>query len=109
MPKIKRWFPVTHDINSDPEVWELRDRFGDRTGFVWLEMLSIADRNEGIVGPNSGSTRAALASKCRTSRAKVESVFGFARDKGWIELNPNVRVLKYAEYHRTREPNKNPP
>jgi len=108
MPRIKRWFPVSHDINSDPEMWDLRERFGERAGFVWLEMLSIADRNEGITGPNSGSTRAAIAAKCRTSRAKVESVFGYAETLGWIKLDTHVRVLNFSKYHRTWEHQKIP-
>ena len=28
MAEYKRWFPVSHDINSDPEVIALTDRFG---------------------------------------------------------------------------------
>jgi hypothetical protein len=108
MPKIRRYFPVTHDINSDPEMWELRDNLGDRAGFVWLEMLAIADRNEGRVGPNSGSTLVAVSSKCRTTKAKVSSVLDYAQVKGWINLGADILIAKFWEYHRRREPIKNP-
>lgn len=58
MPRIKRWFPVSHDINGDPEVWELTTTFGDWLLPVWLEILSITDRAEGeLIG-----TPVALAS-----------------------------------------------
>src|SRR4051794_5006102 len=49
MPRIKRWFPVSHDINRDPEFCELSRRFGATGIRVWLELLSIADRNDGDV------------------------------------------------------------
>jgi hypothetical protein len=108
MPRIRRYFPVTHDINSDPEVWELRDRLGDRAGFVWLEWLAIADRNEGRVGPNSDSTLIATSSKCRTTKAKVSSVRDYAQVKGWVNLGTDILIAKFWEYHRKREPIKNP-
>jgi len=108
MPKIRRYFPVTHDINSDPEMWELRDTLGDRAGFVWLEWLAIADRNEGRVGPNSDSTLVATSSKCRTTKAKVSSVRDYAQLKGWINLGADILIAKFWEYHRRREPIKNP-
>jgi len=47
MPRIKRWFPVSHDINSDPEVWELTNTFGEWLLPVWLEILSVTDRADG--------------------------------------------------------------
>lgn len=103
MPSIIRWFPVTHEINADPELWELREKFGDRAGFVWLEMLSIADRNQGIVGPSTDQTRNQLASKCRTSRVKVGLVLDWCRVKGWLVFDSNIRVANYSKYHKTRE------
>ena len=38
---------MSHDINSDPEVWELTDTFGDWLLYAWLQILSVADRGEG--------------------------------------------------------------
>jgi hypothetical protein len=94
---------VTHEINADPEIWELREKFGDRAGFVWLECLAIADRNEGVVGPASDQTRNQLASKCRTSRVKVGLVLDWCRVKGWLLFDSDVRVAKFPKYHKTRE------
>ena len=108
MPRIKRWFPVTQDINADPELWELRESYGDRAVLVWLEILSIADRNLGLVGPDSDQTRNQLASKCRTNRAKVGLILGWCRVRGWLASENGLRVVKYAEYHKTREPNRIP-
>lgn len=84
-------------------MWELRESFGDRAGFVWLECLSIADRNQGIVGPASDQTRNQLASKCRTSRTKVGLILGWCRVKGWLVSDSNLRVAKWRKYNKTRE------
>lgn len=108
MPRIIRWFPVTHEINADPELWELREIHGDRAGFIWLECLSIADRNDGVVGPASDQTRNQLASKCRTSRVKVESVLDWCRVKGWLVFGEHVQVANYKKYHRSEERKKLP-
>ena len=102
MPTITRWFPVSHDINGDPEMWELRDLHGHQAGFIWLEILSIADRNKGLVGHDPEQLRNQLASKCRTSRIKAGLVLDWCRVKGWLTSDDGLRVAKFAEYHKTR-------
>ncbi len=106
MPKIRRWFPVSHDINGDEEVWTLTEKFGDRSLRIWLECLSIADRNEGVVGPTWEGTRNVVAARSRSSRTKVGLVLDYCRTMKWLTSDLPVRVVKYSEYHRTREPNK---
>jgi len=108
MPAIIRWFPVTHDINADPEMWELREQFGDRAGFVWLEILSIADRNNGILGPSSSQLHTILAGRCRVYSPKVRAILEWCLARGWLVFDGNLRVAKWLKYHRTREPNKHP-
>jgi hypothetical protein len=108
MPTITRWFRVTHDINGDPEMWELREQFTDRALAIWLECLSIADRNSGIVGPDTDQTRNQLASKCRTSRAKVASVLGWCRVKGWLVSDEHIRIAKWSKYNKTRDVDQTP-
>ena len=103
MPLRKRWFPVTHDINADPQIWELRDLYGDRALLIWLEMLSIADRNDGLIGPDSDQTRNQLASKCRSSRVKVGLVLDWCRSKVWIQSDNGLRIANFLKYHRTPE------
>ena len=107
MPAITRWFKVTHDINADPELWELRELYGDRAALVWLEMLSIADRNRGVVGPESDQTRNQLASKCRSSRVKVGLILDWCRVKGWLVSDQGLRVAKWSKYNKTRDDDKN--
>lgn len=103
MPSANRWFKVSDDINSDPQVWELREKFGDRAGFVWLEILSIANRNEGRLGPDSPQLRSVLASKCRVYSPKVRSILGWLLDKGWLQLDDGFRVAKYMKWYGSRK------
>lgn len=108
MPIITRWFNVSHDINADPEMWELRDKFGDRAGFVWLECLSIADRNGGCLGVNSPQLHAVLASKCRVYSPKVRSILEWCLGKGWLQVRGLLYVTKWAKYNKTRDAKKLP-
>src|SRR3990167_3314024 len=108
MPAITRWFKVSNDINSDPEVWELTDTFGDRALRVWIEMLSIADRNRGVVGPDSDHSRIAIASKSRMSRVKVRLIFDWCLTKVWLVSDNGLRVAKWSKYNKTRDDDKIP-
>lgn len=47
MSRINRYFPVSHDINRDPEVWELTETFGGWLLYAWLEILAVTDPNDG--------------------------------------------------------------
>ena len=76
MPKIKRWFKVNQDINGDPKSWELSDRFGISGLRAWLEILSIADRNEGVLpGPWKDYPRL-LAGRCQS---KIQHMLSICR------------------------------
>lgn len=109
MPRIKRWFPVSHDFNRDSEIRELRQRFGDWLGFAWLELLSIGDRNEGEIrgdldqialrlAPNSLGKY--LGSSQKTARKALE----FMAEKEWISVEKNlIRVRNHAKYHPFEE------
>jgi hypothetical protein len=109
MPKIKRWFPVSHDFLDDPDVYEMRKKFGDRSVFFWLRLLSWGDKNEGEIKgsqaqvarefgrtydpahPNRAATQAALT---------LEWMAG----KRWVEIrSASIYICNYVKYHRTRE------
>lgn len=108
VPRITRWFPVSHDINSDPEVIELTDRFGLTGLKVWLECLSIGDRNEGVLGPDLDTLARSLAIKCNSTRSRVRLVLDLTVTRSWVDCDSTVRLHNYAKYHRTREPNRFP-
>lgn len=114
MPRIKRWFPVSHDILDDPETIELAKTFGDRAVFMWLRMLSWGDRNAGKLGsedqiaktfgrcfdpahPNRAATQAAPALRWMLTHA-------------WVTVRSGViYITKYAKYHRDGETEIIPP
>jgi hypothetical protein len=108
MPRIKRWFPASHDINGDPEVWELTERFGERALRVWLEILSIGDRNEGQVKGQRDFIATCLSSKCRTTKTRVLQILDYAESRLWLVSDPVLRVRNHPKYHRVREPKEVP-
>ena len=109
MPRIRTWHRVAHDFNRDPEVRELRRRYGDWMGYVWLEMLSIADRHDGrIKGETSSISEAIVHTTLKKYEGKasqtIEKAFGFMVEKGWISIEKDhFQVLKYANYRGSRE------
>lgn len=103
MPVIVRWFRVSHDINEDPEVWELTRLCGDRALRVWLELLSIADRNGGALPPMSEAFAGCLAGKCQVSRTTVTKVWDHAHVCLWLASDPVPRVRNHLKFHKTRE------
>ena len=115
MASPKRWFPVSHDLNSDSEVWDLTNQFGDRALRVWLEILSILDRNENEFWL-AGGWLANLSRRVRQTPATVSRVIRQCLANGWLTAGeelangwPTVlRGTNYSKYHRTREPNKTP-
>ena len=107
MPRIKRWFPVSHDINRDSEVWELCKEFGDRALRVWLEILSIGDRNDGnipgwLAEPSPDLGRA-LADASRTTGQTVAKVSRRLMELSWIVPGKPARVANHWKYHRSQE------
>jgi hypothetical protein len=108
MPKIVRWFPVSHDINSDHELWEMTDKLGDRSLRVWLEILSIGDRNEGVIASWSDSLARSIGFKCHSNSTKVRQVWDHALKAKWLTPDKVARLANYSKYHKTRGTNRVP-
>ena len=114
MPRIRRWHPISQDFTDDPEVWELRKTFGDWAVMVWLKILATADRNDGkIRGPYDRlyASWASLSGHARVTKASrtVRDMVTWMHSRGWIEVTDvHILVCKYADYHKSRGPNKNP-
>jgi|SRR5215467_9516946 len=109
MPRIKRWHPISHDLNADTEVWELTETFGDRSLRIWIEVLSIGDRNNGILPGKWKDYARLLAGRCRSSRRHVEKVCEWVAR--WLEIDSEgvASIRNYKKYHRTEEHNPAPP
>jgi len=101
---------VSHDINADPEMWELTDRCGDRALRVWLECLSIADRNSGKIGKDGPQLYKVIATKCRLRSNKVATILQLSRNLVWTKLDDCgcLHVVKWPKYNKTRVANNFP-
>ena len=118
MPKIRRWFHVSHDINADPEVWILRRSVGEKALSIWLEILSIADRNDGfLLSPETPESQVSLqyywlvrsvAGRCQSTGRTVSAVCDFAISHLWLVYDPTLRVRNHAKYRVSREDHKIP-
>jgi hypothetical protein len=103
MPRIKRWFPVSQGINGSVKTWEMTDRFGDRSLRVWLEMLSMANHNDGTVGDDSPDLRRVLANRCRVTGQTVANLWSWLDEQLWITRGSTVRIAKWLKYNSSRE------
>lgn len=99
MPRIRHWFHVSHDINSDGEVWELTDKFGVTGLRLWLELLSIADRNHGTLPDLSESFVRQLSIKCNTTQTRVRLMLQFSETKTWVVSDPSPRIRNWLIYN----------
>lgn len=120
MPRIKRWFPVSHEINRDPELWALEAKHGSKVLRVWLELLSIADRNDGEIPGSAEAVANGIAWQVRLKTGKCLTIIRAIMDAGWAHIGTisdeqrtddcqRILVTNYAKYHRTREQNSSPP
>lgn len=108
MPRIRRWHPVSHDFVRDREVQELRKTTKDWMGYVWLEMLSEADKNEGCIKGTAQELATsyawvALSQRPEWARAAILQAIDWMVSRRWLEqCNGYFYVRNYAEYHKTR-------
>ena len=118
MPRVRRYYPASHNLNHDPEFIELRQTFGDWAGYVWHEILARADLNGGQIKGQLDALYESLKwlnlSKSRSYSAEkrtrdVQRVCKWMQEKGWIEVKNDVLSLpKYAEFHKSRYTNEIP-
>lgn len=106
----KRWFPVNHDINRDPDMRELRKEHGDKAILVWLELLSIADRNEGYVPGRLSLLSLTIGGLIGLKPLSVANVVGWLSHRRKIVyhngggLDRSRYIANWAKYHRTQKP-----
>lgn len=109
MPKIRTWHRIVHDFNRDPEIQVLRKRFPEWMGYVWLEMLAVADRKGGKLKGELNAIAESLAHVSLSKRPQLAAkhiviAFAYMSDCGWIELQTDgILVLKYGEFRGSRE------
>ena len=111
MPRIKRWFPMSQDINRDPEMWEFRALVGQRADSIWEEILSIADRNEGELPGRWDSYPTLLAHACHSTPTRLRLASDWLttprgrRLLPWVAVDSEgtARVVNHVKYHRSEE------
>lgn len=108
MPTPKSWYRVSHELNKDPEVWELTTKHGDRSLRVWLEVLSIMDRHDNRMNVTPQQL-ASIAGIVRVHPGTVWKTFLYALDKCWIKVEETasdgspkvISLVKYMKYHKS--------
>jgi len=114
VPRIRRWHPVSHDLVRDREFLALLD-IHPRLGYMWIEMLSEADRNEGrVAGTREEIERGYgwVINPLRAHKGWVWTRLGLSYmvARGWLEERQgHFYVCNYPEYHPRREQASSPP
>lgn len=93
MARYKRYFPVSHDINRDPEVIEMMETFGGLFLMIWLEILAKTDRTEGELMGIPGSSASTLA-RLQDGDLRRETDRIRRRWKG-LKMTQRVEMLLY--------------
>ncbi len=114
MPRIRRWHPVSHDLIRDREFQALLE-IHPRLGYVWIELLSEADRNEGRVKGDLDRICRGFSwilghkyPKCGENL--VRNGVRLMLDLGWIEDRiGHFYVRNYPIFHPRREQASPPP
>jgi len=113
MPKIKRWFPVSHDINHSGTMRELAREFGLSGWRIWLEILSISDRCGECIDCTSQGALSRLTSAAETRLSTTSAVLQWLLRHDCVatvdELKHITRVVNYRDFHRTEERKPLPP
>lgn len=110
MPRPKRYFPASKDLNHDPEVRELRRLFGAEMVLAWFELLALTEATDGALkGAREDIARmlAPVLSNPRHSRVNVatltsEALHGLSwmESHGWLEFTTSgLRICNYWKYH----------
>jgi hypothetical protein len=86
----------------------MTDNLGDRSLRIWLEILSIGDRNDGVIASWSDSLARSIGFKCHSNATKVRQVWDHALKVKWLTSDKVARITNYSKYHKTRETNKVP-
>jgi hypothetical protein len=108
MPRRKQWAPLAHGFNRDPQVRELRKTYSDWMALVWLELVSIADMNDGEVKGTVEHIAESLAYISMTNRPRfasnrITNALRFMSNCGWIQIQTDrVLVVNYVKYHPLR-------
>lgn len=81
----------------------MRHQVGEKSLSIWLEFLSIADRNQGEIPGDLDELIRSVAGKCQATKRTVRGVYDFATSRLWFNYQPTLRTRNHWKYHRTEE------
>lgn len=89
MPVIKRYFKVSQEINHDPEMWEMTEKFGDKALRVWLQILSALDRGDNEY-KLSGLWLSQLSKTTKTNMKTVLPAVLWMIERKWLIVSGDI-------------------
>jgi len=81
----------------------MRHQVGEKSLSIWLEFLSIADRNEGEIPGDLEELIRSVAGKCQVTVSTVRAVYQFALTRLWLNSDNTLRTRNHAKYHPSRD------
>jgi hypothetical protein len=108
MPRPKRWFHLSQDINSDPEFETLCKNFGLGGVRFFLQVMAILDKTDNHWSLHKGFDLNVLARCCGTKPKKISGSYALLIEMKWIsvgvdeDLNEFIFAPNYAKYRGNR-------
>ena len=109
MPRIRRWFHCSQDLNRDPEFREYAKKFKLAGVRFWLEVLAILDRTDNFWDLHKEFDLGLLAGTCETKKHIILESYEHLRDINWLKIGVDanqklfIYAPKWAGYNQRRE------
>ena len=81
----------------------MRHQIGEKSLGVWLEFLSIADRNQGELPGDLEELLRSVAGKCQVTKSTARLVYEFALARLWVISDNVPRTRNHWKYHKSEE------
>jgi len=110
VPSPKRWFPVSHELPTDPEMYLMMKVHGPRFVMTWLWILSRIDQSDNSFRwPED--TVAEVSRSLHQSAKKVRRQLHDVVKKGWLIVLESTEsgwpcrlaTANYLKYHRPQD------
>ncbi len=109
MPRIRRWFHCSQELNHDPEFRVYAKKFGLAGVRFWIEVLAILDRTDNFWDLHKGFDLGLLAGTCETKKHIIQKSYEYLMEQRWLRvgIDNNQKLFIYApkwmKYNQKRE------
>ena len=86
MPSPKRWFAVSREINADPELWKLEEKYGPHVLRLWLEILARLDENDNRLRIDPAWLKVVARRVGMSPRGVVGALLWMIVKAGWLTV-----------------------